>query len=140
MRASIPDQTIFPVLFNIYIFDGDINIYQNEQSYVNAIKLIRKFFNSTKLLQLLTSNFYPVLNYNSEVWQVKTPKYRIKNQLLSASANAVRIALHYPAANISFLELHEGVKWSTPKMFSKYKLSIYSNTKLLMMNYQNMNG
>ena len=36
---------------------------------LNAIKLIRKYFNVGEILQLLTSNFYSVLYYNSEVWQ-----------------------------------------------------------------------
>jgi hypothetical protein len=34
----------------------------------------------------------------------------IKQQLLSASANAVRVALHFPDKNISFLDLHKMVK------------------------------
>ena len=34
---------------------------------LNAIKLIKKNFNSDELLRLVTSNFYSILFYNSEV-------------------------------------------------------------------------
>ena len=34
---------------------------------LNAIKLIKKFFNQKELFQLITSNFYTVLFYNSEI-------------------------------------------------------------------------
>ena len=35
-----------------------------------AIKLIKKYFNSAEILQLLTANFYSILYYNSEIWQI----------------------------------------------------------------------
>ena len=34
---------------------------------LNAIKLIRKYFNTKELVQLITSNFYSILFYNSEI-------------------------------------------------------------------------
>ena len=47
-----------------------------------AIKLIRKYFTSKELLGLLTSNFYSVLFYNSEIWHLPTLCPEIKQMLL----------------------------------------------------------
>ena len=91
---------------------------------LNAIKLIKKYFTSSELLSLLTSNYYSILYYNSEVWHLGSLKSTVKNRLLSASANAIRVALHYPDPFISFIDLHKMVKRATPEMFSLYKLSI----------------
>ena len=37
---------------------------------LNAIKLIRKHFNKQELLKLITSNYYSILYYNSEIWNI----------------------------------------------------------------------
>ena len=37
---------------------------------LNAIRLIKKFFTQTELISLVTSNFYSILYYNSEIWQM----------------------------------------------------------------------
>ena len=91
---------------------------------LNAIKLIRRFFNKNELLRMLTSNYYSILYYNSEVWNLHSLKYTLKNNLLSASAKALRVAFHYPSPYISFVKLHEMANRATPEMFSKYKLSL----------------
>ena len=43
---------------------------------LNAIRLINKFFTRKELLNLVTSNFYSILYYNSEIWQLLTLKKR----------------------------------------------------------------
>ena len=91
---------------------------------LNAIKLINRYFNTKELLQLLTSNFYSILYYNAEVWQLGTLKETTKQLLLSASAKAIRVAFHYPDTGISFLQLHKMAKRATPEMFRKYKLAL----------------
>ena len=91
---------------------------------LNAIKLIRKFFNKKELLQLLTSNFFSVLYYNSEVWHLGTLKASIKRQLFCASSKAIRVALHYPDPSVSYMELHKISNRATPLMIAKYKLSL----------------
>ena len=56
---------------------------------LHAIRLIKKFFNTLEILQLLTSNFYSIFYYNSEIWHILSLKPEIKQQqLLSASAQA----------------------------------------------------
>ena len=91
---------------------------------LNAIKLIRKYFTSKELLQLLTSNYYSILYYNSEVWHTGSLKQNIRSQLLSASGNALRVAMHYPSKFISFSDLHKMANRATPDMYKTYRLSL----------------
>jgi hypothetical protein len=78
-----------------------------------------------ELLQLLTSNYFSILYYNAEVWQLATPKEKKKKRkLLSASARAIHIALHYPDLCISFIELHQIAKRAPPEMFRINKLCL----------------
>jgi hypothetical protein len=62
---------------------------------LNALKLINKYFNTKELLPLITSNFYSVLFYNSEVWHLNNLKYSDKQLLLSTSSKALKMAIHY---------------------------------------------
>ncbi len=91
---------------------------------LNAIKLISKYFATNELLSLLTSNFYSILYYNSEVWHLGSLKRPIKQQLLSTSAKALRVALKYPDKNISYTQLHTMAGRATPEMFRNYKLAL----------------
>ena len=91
---------------------------------LNAIKLLNRYFNTSELLQLLTSNFYSILYYNAEVWHIGSLKETIKQTLLAASARAIRVAFHYPDTNISYIELHNMAKRATPEMFRRYKLAL----------------
>ena len=91
---------------------------------LNAISIIRRYFNTNELLQLVTSNFYSVLYYNSEVWNLDTLKQFDKNLLLTASAKALKMATHYKYPMMSYKNLHQLTKRSTPDMYSKYKLAL----------------
>jgi hypothetical protein len=91
---------------------------------LNANKLISKYFKKDELLSLLTSNFYLILYYNSEVWHLGSLKRPLKQQLLSTSAKALRVALKYPDINISYVQLHTMAGRATPKMFCNYKLAL----------------
>ena len=91
---------------------------------LNAIKLIRNFFTTTELVSLITSNFYSVLYYNSEVWHVHSLKQYDKKQLFNASSRALRLANHYRDPMISFQNLHKKLKRATPDMYCDYKLAL----------------
>ena len=91
---------------------------------LNAIKLIKRFFTQTELIQLLTSNFYSILYYNSEIWHLNNLNVRLKQLLLSASAKAIKVCLRYPDPLLSYIKLHEIVKRATPSQFLLYKHSI----------------
>ena len=92
---------------------------------LNAIRLIKRFFDPNELLQLITSNFYSVLYYNSEVWHLSTLHHSLKNQLLSHSAKAIKICTRSSDVwMLSFENLHEMAGRATPDQFQKYKLAL----------------
>ena len=50
---------------------------------LNAIKLIKHFSTEKKLLGLVTSNYYLILYYNSEIWHLHKLSPRLKQQLIT---------------------------------------------------------
>ena len=63
-----------------------------------------------EILTLITANYFSVLYHNCEVWHLPTLKPEIKQHLLSASANALKLAQHYPDRMESFINIHEECK------------------------------
>ena len=85
---------------------------------LSAISLIRRFSNQQELLQLVTSNFYSILFYNSEVWHLNTLNQSLKNSLLSISAKALKIcAKSSDVWMLSYPNLHEMAGRATPDNF-----------------------
>ena len=101
---------------------------------LNAIRLIRHYFKKDELLQLVTSNFYSILFYNSEIWHLPSLKSTLKQKLLSASAKALKVCNRQVDLSMSFETIHALNKRATPSKFQKYKLAI-SLFKLYNMNY-----
>ena len=91
---------------------------------LNAIRLIRNFFTKTELLQLITSNFYSILFYNSEIWQLPSIKASLKQKLLSISARALKVCNKINLDDVSFLNLHKLNGRSTPDQMMLYKLAL----------------
>jgi hypothetical protein len=56
-----------------------------------AIKLIKGFFTKDELCTLLTTNFYSILFYNSEIWHIPSPNPNSKQHMLVASAKALQL-------------------------------------------------
>ena len=110
------------------IFDSNLNwndqvanaISKSNKS-LHCIKLIKFYFTSSELLQLLTSNYYSVLFYNSEIWNIPNLKADLKRRLLSASANALKVCTPTYHDRMSYLELHKINNRATPAEFSNYK-------------------
>jgi hypothetical protein len=94
---------------------------------LNALKIIRKYFNTKELLQLVTSNFYSVLCYSNEVWQLNNLKQRDKSLLLTSSSNALKMATHCCVPYISFQQLYVTKNRATREMYSNYTLSLDLN-------------
>jgi hypothetical protein len=69
---------------------------------LNAIKLIRKFFNSNELISIVTSNFYSILMYNSEIWHLPNLNVNLKHALFVVSAQCLRMCLNFPDEMISY--------------------------------------
>jgi hypothetical protein len=84
---------------------------------LTATYLIKRYFNTKELIQLLTSNFYSVLCYNIEVWLLKSLHHTLKHSLLVASSNAFKLTLHYPRYILSFNDLHALTNRATLSMF-----------------------
>ena len=91
---------------------------------LNAIKLIKKFFNQQEVINLVTSNFYSILNYNSEIWQLPSLKVTLKQNLLSASAKALKVCLKLADRETSFINLHVMCKRAIPIQMMQYKLAL----------------
>ena len=98
----------------------------SKKSFValNAIRLIRKYFTQKELIQLLTSNFYSILFYNSEIWHLPSLKATLKQKLLSASSKALRVCWKKLDTEMSFVNLHKILKRATPDQYMKCKLSL----------------
>ena len=73
-------------------------IEQGSQWY----KIIKGHFKTKELLQLITSNYYSILYYNSEIWHLQSLKANLKQKLLSSSARGVKscVLMIYCALNI----------------------------------------
>ena len=88
---------------------------------LQAIRIIKKFFTTPEIIQLLTSNYYSRLYYGSEIWQLPTLNKNCKKLLLSASANALKLCNNINNPNISYIDLHKHFKRALPEKFCMYR-------------------
>ena len=93
-------------------------------SALNAIHLIRRYFKKDELLQLITSNFYSILYYNSEIWDLPSLKPTLKQKFLSASAKALKVCYRLVNNTMSFEYIHILNNRATPCKIQKYKLAL----------------
>ena len=91
---------------------------------LNAIKLVRKHFNKSELLKLITSNDYSILYFNSEIWHIPSNTHNSKKQLLSASAIPLKLCVYHYDRSISHLSLHTLCKRATPDQLMLFKHSL----------------
>ena len=91
---------------------------------LHAIKMIKKYFSRKEILTLLTSIFFSILYYNSEVWHLPTLKPPLKQLILSASANALKLSQSRPDAYESFINVHKSCNRALPEQFIVYKHAI----------------
>ena len=90
----------------------------------NQINMIRKYFNQDKMLLLLTSNFFSILYYNSEVWHIPKLKPALNQLILSASTNALKLSQRNPDFFESFVNKRKNCKRATPNKKITYKHAI----------------
>jgi hypothetical protein len=76
------------------------------------------------LLQLIKSNLFSILYYNSEVWHLHSLKQFDKKLLLSALSNPLKLAIHYSDPMISLARLHILTSRATPQLYSNFKLAL----------------
>ena len=99
-------------------------IINKAKKTLHAINLIKEYFNTTELKQLLTSNYYSVLFYNSEIWHLPTLGPQLKQKLLSASANAIKLCITKLPPNTSHDAIHKLAKRGTQVQMSIFKHAI----------------
>ena len=87
--------------------------------------MIKKYFNRLEILVLLTSNFYSIFYYNSEIWHLPSLKPELKQLLLSASAKAIKLCERVPNPMESFVNLHKNCKIALPHQIILYKHAIF---------------
>ena len=126
MIKSMPEMNVLGVLFDSKLtWANHVSKQINKANKaLHAIKLIKKYFNQTEILTLLTSNFFSILYYNSEVWHLPALKPQIKQLLLSASATALKLSQRKPDPMESFLNIHLRSNRATPENFLVYKHAI----------------
>jgi hypothetical protein len=67
------------------------NSINKSKAALHAIKLIKGILSPSELLTLITSNYYSILYYNSEIWHLPGLRHQLKAKLLTASSNALKI-------------------------------------------------
>ena len=96
--------------------------------------MIRKYFNKNEILQLLTSNFFSILYYNSEVWHIPNLKPQLKQLLLSASAIALKLSQRAPDMYELYVNVHKSCNRATPNQIVIYKHALLLH-KLYHVNF-----
>ena len=84
---------------------------------LNTLNMIRKYFNSKKLLTLTARNFNWILFYNSEIWLSTYLNDNVKHKICVASANALKMCPHS-------LKLQKFTGRVTPLLTSDYKCAL----------------
>ena len=88
---------------------------------LHCILLIKYYFNAEELAQLVTSNFYSALYYNSEIWNIPTLSPALKQRLLSTSASALKFCTPSYHDRMSFVDLHQINNCAMPTQMCKNK-------------------
>ena len=73
---------------------------------------------------LITSNFYSILYYNSEIWHLPTLNIKLKRNIRTASANALKICTPNYHYLMSYDHLHHVNNRAQPCQIIKYKLAL----------------
>jgi hypothetical protein len=74
-----------------------------------------------ELIRLLTSNYYSILLYNSEVLQSPALKENVKHAIFVASAKALKMCNWYHDPFLSYYQAHELTIRATPSMYCNHK-------------------
>ena len=67
------------------------NTISKSKRALHALTMIRKYFNKEQLLNIITSCYYSILYYNSEIWHLPQLSPQLKQNLLAASAAPLKL-------------------------------------------------
>ena len=101
-----------------------LNSIQKENKALHAIRLIKQNFSKNELRMLITSNFYSIIFYNSEIWHIPTLQRHLKVKLKSASANALKICTPNYNRFMSYSDIHLLNNRALPSKIMIYKHAI----------------
>ena len=90
-----------------------------------AIKMIKKYFSTEEVRNLLTALYYSKLYYGSEIWHLPGLTLKLKKSLKLASANACKTCI--PRENVHLLthtEIHSQAKRALPENMCMYRHAI----------------
>ena len=97
------------------------NAIKKASSAKYAVQMIARNFRKDEIINLLTACFYSKLYYNSEIWLIPGLSPILKQKLLAASANALRIATRNYDRMTSFEQLHAITKRAKPEQMMMYR-------------------
>ena len=123
---SKPNMNVLGIIFDSKMNWNDqvANVINKTNIALHCIRQIKFYFNPSELLQLITSNVYSIMYYNSEIWNIPTLHYSQKQLLLSTSAKALKICTPSYHDRMSYRELHSINKRGTPEQMCLYKHSL----------------
>ena len=81
-------------------------------------------FAAIELKQIITANYYSILYYNLNIWHLPTLALKLKQKLLSAFGDVLKLRTLYCPQDMSFITLHHQTARATPNQMLKFKLSI----------------
>ena len=113
------------------------------ESALHCMRQIKYFFTPSELMQIITSNVYSILYYNSEIWNIPSLHNEAKQKLLSTSAGALKICTPTYHDRMSYVDLHTLNKRATPEQMCLYKSSILIykliNTEIPQLDWLDLN-
>ena len=84
-------------------------------------QMIAKFFNKNELNNTITACYYSVLYYNADIWLIPTLSPALKQKLLAASSQILRISTRNFDRMTSYERLHSIANRATPEQICQYK-------------------
>ena len=106
------------------------NVYNGRRRMVSAGEIFKQGL-------LITSNFYSILFYNSEIWHLPTIKSSLKQKILSASARALKVCSKSMTDGISFINPHKMYGRAAPDQMMNYKL-VHSLFRIYNSNFNSI--
>ena len=100
------------------------NTISKSKRALHALTMIRKYFNKEQLLNIITSCYYSILYYNSEIWHLPQLSPQLKQNLLAASAAPLKLTTPNYHRMMSYESLHYMNKRATPIQITLYKHSL----------------
>ena len=100
------------------------NVKTKLKKALQAIYLIKRYFNNKELLSIITSNYYSIMYYNADIWLLPTLGPNLKAQLLAASSAPLKIINRNFSQGVSYDRLHKYYNRATPDQVTKYRHSL----------------